>query len=192
MPRPFACLFVATAIAASWLAMTALHELGHVLHAWLSGGHVISVELPPHGLGHTRVSPNPHPQFVASGGACWGSLFGASAIFFVRRSDLWRWFSRFFAGTCLIANGAYIGVGGLFGDSNGADDAHELLRHGASAWQLLLFGLLATATGLFLWHRPRSVRGAHSCWPSSRYQGTCGPLRLGRFVPCLGLPLTTE
>jgi hypothetical protein len=153
MLRPFACLFVATIITASWLGMTALHEFGHVLHAWLSGGHVVGVELPPRGLGHTRVSPNPHPQFVAWGGACWGSLLGASMVLVARRSDLGRWFGRFFAGMCLIANGMYIGVGGLLGNPNGADDAHELLRYGAPAWHLGLFGLVATSAGLVIWHR---------------------------------------
>jgi hypothetical protein len=150
---PFACLFITTTIAAAWLGMTALHEVGHVLNAWLSGGRVISVELPPRGLGDTRVSPNPHPQFVAWGGACWASLLGLSMMFVTRRGGLWRWFGQFFAGMCLIANGVYIGVGGFFGDANGADDAHELLRSRAAAWQLVLFGLVASTAGLVFWHR---------------------------------------
>ncbi|HWB11081.1 MAG TPA: M50 family metallopeptidase [Pirellulales bacterium] len=153
MVRPFACLFFTATLAASWLAMTATHEFGHVLHVWLSGGRVVGVELPPRGLGHTRVSLNPHPQFVAWGGACWGSILGTSAIVFTRRGALSRWCGRFFAGTCLIANGAYLGIGGLFGDPNGADDAHELLRQGAHAWQLQLFGLVAASAGLVVRHR---------------------------------------
>ena len=133
--------------------MTALHELGHVLNACLSGGQVVAVELPPRGLGHTRVSPNPHPRFVAWGGAGWGSLFGCAAIVLTRKNECWRWFGRFFAGTCLIANGVYLGLGGLFGDRNGADDAHELLRHGASLGQLVLFGVVTSGAGLLIWHR---------------------------------------
>ncbi len=164
MFRPLACLFIATTIAAAWLGMTAVHELGHVLNAWLSGGHVVGVELPPRGLGHTQVSPNAHPQFVAWGGAGWGSLIGLAAMLvarmvFKRQSELGRWFSRFFAGTCLIANGVYLGVGGLLGDPTGADDAHELLRQGAPAWQLGLFGLVATTAGLVIWHRLGSRLG---------------------------------
>ncbi|HET6882427.1 MAG TPA: M50 family metallopeptidase, partial [Pirellulales bacterium] len=122
--------FVLTALAASWLAMTALHECGHMLNAWLSGGRVMHVELPPRGLGHTQVSPNPAPRFVAWGGAVWGSLLGTVPVLVVRRGELARWFSRLFAGFCLIANGVYLGVGCFFGDPNGADDAHELLRNG--------------------------------------------------------------
>ncbi|MGH7140718.1 MAG: M50 family metallopeptidase [Pirellulales bacterium] len=151
MLRPF--LFVLTALAASWLGMTALHELGHVLNAWLSGGRVTHVELPPRGLGHTEVSRNPSPRFVAWGGALWGSFLGAAPMLLVRRGELALWFARFFAGACLIANGVYLAVGCFIGDPNGADDAHELLRHGAAAWQLVAFGVLTVAAGLTLWHR---------------------------------------
>ncbi|HEV3344813.1 MAG TPA: hypothetical protein VG125_30835 [Pirellulales bacterium] len=84
---------------------------------------------------------------------------GLAVMLFARRGEMRRWFSRFFAGTCLIANGVYLGVGGLLGDPNGADDAHELLRQGASAWQLGLFSLLATTTGLAIWHRLGSRLG---------------------------------
>lgn len=149
----FTCFFVAAAVTLSWLAMTALHELGHVVNAVLSDGQVVAVELPPRGLGHTRVSPNPHPGFVAWGGACWGSLLGGAAILLTPKNECWRWFARFFAGTCLIANGVYLGLGGFFGDRNGADDAHELLRQGASLPQLVLFGVVTSGAGLLIWHR---------------------------------------
>lgn len=153
MLRLRALLFVVLSIASAWLGMTALHEFGHVLNAWLSGGRVTAVELPPRGLGHTLVSPDPHPQFVAWGGAFWASLLGLLMIPLARRNELWRWFAGFFAGTCLIANGVYVGLGGFLGDANGADDAHELLRHGARSWQLVVFGILTSVIGLRIWHR---------------------------------------
>jgi hypothetical protein len=64
---------------------------------------------------------------------------------------LWRCGSflfRFFAGFCIIANGAYIGAGS-FGRIG---DAGTMLRYGSRAWQLWVFGLVATALGLFLWN----------------------------------------
>lgn len=146
-------VFVVAALTASWLAMTALHECGHVLNAWLSGGRVTHIELPPRGLGHTQVSPNPSPRFVAWGGALWGTFLGTSPILFVRRPELANWLTRFFAGFCLVANGAYVGSGCFFGDPNGADDAHELLRHGAAAWPLVAFGVVTVIGGFTLWHR---------------------------------------
>ena len=52
------------------------------------------------------------------------------------------------AGFCLIANGAYLGVGAF----DPVGDAGQLLQHGASAWQLAGFGLVTAPLGLFLWH----------------------------------------
>jgi hypothetical protein len=56
---------------------------------------------------------------------------------------------RFFAGFCLIANGAYLGAG-MFVP---VGDAADLLRSGSSMWPLALFGLIAIPTGLAVWHR---------------------------------------
>jgi hypothetical protein len=41
---------------------------------------------------------------------------------------------RLFAGFCLIANGAYIGLGPWMT----AGDGHDLLRHGAQPWMLVV------------------------------------------------------
>ena len=55
---------------------------------------------------------------------------------------------RFFAGFCLVANGAYIGVGSF----EGIADAGDMLRHGSDRWQLILFGLVTVPLGLYLWN----------------------------------------
>jgi hypothetical protein len=51
----------------SWLGMMAVHELGHVLHAWLSGAVVARVVLGPFEMSRTDLWRNPHPLFVAAG-----------------------------------------------------------------------------------------------------------------------------
>jgi hypothetical protein len=56
---------------------------------------------------------------------------------------------RFFAGFCLIANGAYI----AFGSVDNIGDAGDLLVHGASRWQLWIFGAITAPVGLLLWHQ---------------------------------------
>jgi hypothetical protein len=56
---------------------------------------------------------------------------------------------RFFAGFCLIANGAYIGCGSF----DGLGDAGEMLRYGSPPWPLWAFGALTVPVGLWLWHR---------------------------------------
>jgi hypothetical protein len=55
---------------------------------------------------------------------------------------------QFFAGFCLIANGAYIGIGSL----GKIGDAGEMLRHGSPIWLLWLFGAVCSSFGLFLWN----------------------------------------
>lgn len=46
-----------------------VHELGHVLAAWLTGGTVSSIVLHPLRISWTGLSDNPHPQVVAWGGS---------------------------------------------------------------------------------------------------------------------------
>lgn len=143
-------LAVVALIYASWLAMMAIHELGHVIHAYLSGGRVSLVYFHPLEFSRTDLSINPHPQFVAWGGAIWGSLLPLLAFGLIRR--LCPRLSNpacFFAGFCLIVNGAYIGLGWI----DKAGDAGTLLRTGASPWTMTAAGLLAIASGLYLWHR---------------------------------------
>lgn len=130
--------------------MLLLHELGHMLAAVLTGGRVAGWSLKPWGISRTEVAPNPHPLAVAWGGALLGVAVPAALAIATRalnsRPAAVAWF---FAGFCLLANGAYLACGTL--DKVG--DVRDLLRHGAATWQLWLFGLLAMLAGLWLWHR---------------------------------------
>ena len=54
-----------------------------------------------------------------------------------------------FAGFCLLANGAYVGLGAV--DPLG--DTERMLRHGTPAWLLAAAGTAAAAMGLWCWHR---------------------------------------
>src|SRR5688572_5988492 len=82
---------IALGIYPAWLAMMAVHEAGHVLHAWLSGGTVSAVRVPLLGFSITEFSINPHPHFVAWGGAVCGCLLpvGVWTIF-----QVFRWPGR--------------------------------------------------------------------------------------------------
>lgn len=140
---------IAATLLASWLGMQAVHELGHVLGAWLTGGEVARVVLHPLTLSRTDLGRNPQPLPVV-----WlGPIMGAVAPLL-----LWcvasliklpgAFVLRFFAGFCLIANGVYIGIGSL----DGVGDCGDLLRQGAPIWQLWLFGAATVPLGLWLWN----------------------------------------
>ena len=149
MVRCFQYLLIISTIALSWLGMMIVHELGHVFHSWLSGGVVAWVELHPLGFSRTDLSRNPHPMFVAWGGAIWGCMIPLCLLPAVRLlARTCTYLAAFFCGFCLIANGAYLAAGSFIG----AGDAADLLRAGASQWQLGLFGIPALAIGLWLWN----------------------------------------
>jgi len=132
-----------------WLSFMVVHEFGHMLAAWLTGGSVSVVVLHPLQISWTSFSRNPHPQLAAWGGPVLGALLPLTFMAAMHRVRLsWYYFLRFFAGVCLVANGLYLGI-----DSFGrGEDGGTLLHNGASQWGLLGFGLLAFPSGLWLWH----------------------------------------
>lgn len=178
--RGWQLLQIASTFGLSWLLMQAVHESGHMLHAWVSGGTVVRVVLHPLEISRTDVSPNPHPQFVAWGGAVWGCLIplGLLVVTSLAKTRYRRhraprdvfvalsWLTTFFAGFCLIANGGYLAIGSL--DEIG--DAGDLLNHGAPAWSLIVFGAVTIPSGLWLWHGlgPRLGLGSDTWWVSRR------------------------
>jgi len=149
MTRVHHRLLIATFLPLCWLAMQAVHELGHVVGAWSMGGTVTRVVLHPLTISRTDLGHNPRPLVVVWAGPLAGVLAPLAAWFAVRiAAAAWDYLVRFFAGFCLIANGAYIGAGAW----NGVGDCGEMLRHGTPIGVLWLFGLLAVASGLWLWH----------------------------------------
>lgn len=161
---------ISATLLASWLAMQAVHEMGHVIGAWLSGGRVARVVVHPLTISRTDLAENPRPLAVA-----WsGPLFGALAPLLlwplaVKLRLPGSFVFRFFAGFCLIANGVYLAAGAV----PGIGDAGDLLHHGAPPWCLWLFGGLTLPLGLWLWHgqgrhfglgaEPGEIRPAIAC-----------------------------
>ncbi len=151
MSRFTQILLIVTFICFSWLAMQAVHEGGHVLMARVTGGEVIKVALHPLIVSRTDLGANPHPLAVVWAGPHIGS---ALPLLFFALATVCRlpgvYLFRFFAGFCLVANGVYIGAGWLLAD--GADP-WVMRENGSPTWLLVLFGLLTTPFGLYLWHR---------------------------------------
>jgi hypothetical protein len=149
MQRCLQILLIVSFIAFSWLAFMVVHEFGHALTAWLTGGSVTLMLLHPLQISWTTVAHSSHPQLVAWGGAFWGSLL---PVVFLLMARLVRspgvYLFQFFAGFCLIANGLYLLV-----DSFGrGGDGGTLIHNGASQWELILFGIIAAPLGFWLWH----------------------------------------
>lgn len=133
-----------------WLMMMAVHEMGHVAAVRTTSGTVTKFVLHPLALSRTDVSPNPQPLVVV-----WaGPLVGVALPLLI-----WvAWYlaqipgtylPRFLAGFCLIANGAYIGIGSF----HGVGDARDTMRLGSPHRSLWLLGIQTAPVGRLLWHR---------------------------------------
>jgi len=155
MQRFHQAVFLFSVLALSWFAMMATHELGHVVGAMVSGGAVERVVLHPLTISRTDVKPNPNPLLVVWAGPLLGCLLPlVIGLVVPKRARVVRNTMLFFAGFCLLANGAYIG----FGVFDRVGDCGEMLQHGSPIWSLLGFGAIAICVGFYLWHCLGSVK----------------------------------
>jgi hypothetical protein len=151
MPERFhQILLVSSILWLSWLTMMLVHETGHVIGALGTGGRVQRVIWHPAVISRTDVRPNPHPLIEIWAGPMIGSLLPLVAAVMASllrlRAAYLVWV---LAGFCLIANGAYIGVGAF----HPICDAEELIAHGMPRWPMAAFGIIALICGLWIWHR---------------------------------------
>lgn len=168
-------LLLAGLILSSWWGMQFVHEAGHAVAAWSTGGRVQRVELHPWTISRTDVEPNPSPLIVAWGGPILGVFLPLLAWITAAIAN-WevRVLLRFFAGFCLVANGVYIGVG----TPAGLGDAGDMLQHGSPPWLPMAFGVVSALGGMLLWHGQSRVMlvpledGRSTLWRSGVLIGT--------------------
>jgi hypothetical protein len=149
MKRFHQLLLIATFVPLCWLLMQAVHELGHVVVTLATGGAVSRVVLHPLTISRTDMSGGLHPLLAVWAGPALGVAIPLALLAVFKAGKLkWDYLVQFFAGTCLIANGAYIGAGSF----QGIGDAGVLLRQGSPIGSLWLFGIMAIPLGLCLWN----------------------------------------
>jgi len=149
MKRAVQLLLIVSTVVLTWLGMMIVHEFGHIAGAWMSGGSVSKVVLHPLMFSQTVLSSNPQPLFVVWCGPVLGVLIPLLVLAVAAAAKLpGVYLLRFFTGFCLIANGAYLGVG-VFA---AVADAGDLIDLGASHWMLWLFGAITFPVGLWLWN----------------------------------------
>jgi hypothetical protein len=141
-------LFVGVALFA-WPGMMLLHEVGYVSAASATGGRVTRIVWHPLAFSRTDVSPNPRPMVVVWAGpiaGCVLTILLERLVAFISPGILY--IARLFAGFCLIANGAYISLGGF----ERVWDSGDMLKLGTPWWVMITFGVLACGVGLWQWH----------------------------------------
>ena len=143
-------ILIVTFLAFSWLAMQAVHELGHVLGAWITGATVTKVALHPAIISRTDLGVNPRPLVVVWAGPILGATVPLLTFVVAKlRGAPGGYLFRFFAGFCLISNGVYIALG----PADGAADTGVMMQYGSPRWIMALFGLLTAPLGLYLLHK---------------------------------------
>ena len=149
--RAPAWLILFMACIVSWYGMQAVHELGHVIVAWGTGHTVEHVHLPLIGFSETELGVYSRPAGVVWAGPVLGCFLPILLGLPFRKAKtrrLW-WFTRFFAGFCCLANGAYLGLGWI----DRVGDTGELLQQDVHPVWLSLVGFVMAGLGLILWHR---------------------------------------
>ena len=145
-------VLIGTFLPLCWFGMMAMHELGHVATAQVTGGRVTRVVLHPLTISRTDVYPNPAPLLVVWAGPVVGVILPLGLLLAAKASRCsWSYLVQFFAGFCLIANGGYIGAASLHGTNNGSDSA-VMLMHGSPIVVLWLFAAVTFSLGLYLWN----------------------------------------
>lgn len=149
MNRLYQLILICSVLIMSWLGMQMIHEAGHVIMLWLTGGKVRQVVLNPLAISRTDFTENPKPLLVVWGGPVVGVMAPMLMLALGKLIRIQGLFVvRFFAGFCLIANGLYLAVGSF----DRVGDCGVLLQNGAELWQLWLFGALTVPVGFWLWH----------------------------------------
>jgi hypothetical protein len=149
MHRFHQILLVSTFLPLCWLLMQAVHELGHVAGAVATGGSVSKVVLHPLAISRTDAAGSRSPRLVVWAGPIAGVLLPLALLTVAGIARLkWTYLARFFAGTCLIANGAYLGAGSF----QRAADAGDLIRYGSPLGHLWLFAVVTLPLGFYLWN----------------------------------------
>ena len=130
--------------------MMTVHKLGHALAGLIGGGRLDRVVIPAFGFSRTDFDPNSSPRLEVWGGPIWGSVLPAVVWLLVRKklAGYLKAAMGFFVGLCLVANGAYLGMGWTMN----AGDAAELIKYGTPIWVLIFLGMMMVLPGLYIWH----------------------------------------
>lgn len=183
-----------------WMGMQIVHEFGHVLGALMTGGRVSRVVLDPFTISRSDFAANPSPHVTVWAGPVVGSLLpvlclsllaGGSAA--TRPDGQVRtdgqsqpktgqeivMMMQFFAGFCLVGNGAYL----LFGGFDGVGDCGVMRQCGTPLPVILGVGGLLTVAGFGVWHRLGRIR---SLWEQDHISWRHAALTAGALLLVAG------
>jgi len=126
----------------SWSVMVVVHESGHIVCGWVSGGTLQQADVAPWSLPYSSFAPDPHPLITLWGGPVLGAILPLVVALLVRRN--WMWFIAHF---CLLANGSYLAIAWFTGERH--LDTARLLAQGAHPVTIALYCVATIGVGYF-------------------------------------------
>jgi hypothetical protein len=144
--------------------MTVVHETGHIVAGWASGGTLREADVAPWSLPHSHFDPDPHPLVTLWGGPVIGALVPLAIAALVRHG--WMWFIAFF---CVLANGSYLAIAWVTGERY--LDTPRLLHHGAHPATIVAYCVVTIAVG-YVGFRRQCIRVLSASAQSPAEPGT--------------------
>jgi small basic protein len=139
-------LFVFGSFSFGWVLGIVLHELGHALAMWLTGGIVERITITPFSWPYTYYGSAPrYPQFTTWAGLLIGSALGLVVVFGVRKRTTPYLLPFLFAGLAPMLNGGGYYLVDTFVSKQG--DATDLIRAGVPEYVVIGAGILFLAVG---------------------------------------------
>ncbi len=143
-------LFLFGSSSFAWVVIVTLHELGHAIAMWVTGGKVSRIEITPLSWSYTYYGTSPkYPLFTTASGAGIGILL--AMIFLVLT---WKLSSLYAAPFYFVGAGAFLQNGGYYMSDlllHTGGDASSLVAHSAALrLPLLILSILVLLPGLFL------------------------------------------
>ncbi|MDX1926075.1 MAG: hypothetical protein SFV81_06135 [Pirellulaceae bacterium] len=140
-------LWLIPMVAFTWLSSMFLHEIGHILSGWLSGGEFRYIDVYPFHFSTTILQPNPYPALVTWSGLLLGWSLPLLTI------PLWKieWAAlgpsvQGWSAYCWLAFGAYLALAA--GES--LSDTGQLLTEGWPLAVLVAVGAAVAICGYFI------------------------------------------
>ncbi|MCP4177698.1 MAG: hypothetical protein GY756_08020 [bacterium] len=139
--------YIILTIIISWWPMMVIHEFGHIISVLIFGGKINKLILYSWKFTYTIRSGSLHPLIDLWAGPVIGVLIPLIFYLIARKLRV-GFFWGMFSGFCLIANGIYIGIGWI----NKIGDTKEMINLGSPIYFMLIFSIVCTVSGLFIWH----------------------------------------
>ena len=141
-------LFTSGSFSFAWVLGIVLHELGHAVAMWTTGGIVDRITITPFSWSYTYYGSTPkYPQFTTWSGALLGSLFGLIILFIIRNKPTPYSVPFLYLGIAPMLHGGGYYLLDTFVTKRG--DAASLIRSGVPISVVLAVGFFLAVIGIF-------------------------------------------